>query len=109
MTKALEPPPADFQEKPGVDGRGNFARAKPFQEGFPSQFRTWKKLGRPPSETPKVHIGFRLAADVVQGISRDGQRLTMPGSETGVAGGAGERAAMTKGFVRRRRAVIRSG
>jgi uncharacterized protein (DUF4415 family) len=52
----------------------NFARAKPFKEVFPEQYKAWKKLGRPPVESPKVHIGFRLAADVVKGV-----RATGPG------------------------------
>ncbi len=30
-------------------------------------------MGRPPAETPKVHIGFRLAADVVNGITATGR------------------------------------
>ncbi len=38
-------------------------------------FKAWKnKGGRPPVEQPKVHIGFRLAADVVKGV-----RATGPG------------------------------
>lgn len=51
----------------------DFARARPFKEVFPEQYKAWKKLGRPPVETPKVHIGFRLAADVVEGIRASGR------------------------------------
>ncbi len=51
----------------------DFARAKPFKEVFPEQYRAWKKMGRPPVETPKMHIGFRLAADVVSGIKATGR------------------------------------
>lgn len=51
----------------------DFARARPFKEVFPEQYRAWKKLGRPPVETPKVHIGFRLAADVVAGVRATGK------------------------------------
>jgi uncharacterized protein (DUF4415 family) len=51
----------------------DFARAKPFKEVFPEQYKAWKKLGRPPVETPKVHIGFRLAAEVVDGIRASGK------------------------------------
>ncbi len=51
----------------------DFARARPFKEVFPEQYKAWKKLGRPPVETPKVHIGFRLAPDVVQGIRATGR------------------------------------
>ena len=52
----------------------DFARAKPFREVFPEQHEAWKRRGRPPLAAPKVHIGFRLAADVVDGI-----RATGPG------------------------------
>jgi uncharacterized protein (DUF4415 family) len=51
----------------------DFARAKPFKELFPKQHKSWKKTGRPPVETPKVHIGFRLAADVVNAIRATGR------------------------------------
>ncbi len=52
----------------------DFAQAGPFKKVFPEQYKAWKKVGRPPVERPKVHIGFRLAADVVQGV-----RATGPG------------------------------
>lgn len=51
----------------------DFERAKPFKEVFPLQYEAWKKVGRPRVETPKVHIGFRLAADVVRGIRASGR------------------------------------
>ena len=51
----------------------DFARAKPFREVFPDQHAAWKKRGRPPVATPKVHIGFRLSADVVEGIRATGR------------------------------------
>ena len=54
--------------------KARFARAKPFKDLFPTQYKAWKRLGRPPVAAPKVHIGFRLAADVVNGI-----RATGPG------------------------------
>lgn len=50
-----------------------FAAAKPFKEVFPEQYKSWKKMGRPRLEAPKVHIGFRLAADVVQAIRASGR------------------------------------
>ena len=51
-----------------------FARAKPFKEVFPEKFVEWKRgRGRPTVETPKMHIGFRLAADVVNGIKATGR------------------------------------
>ena len=51
----------------------DFARAKPFAEVFPEQYHAWRKRGRPPVAQPKVHVGFRLAADVVQGIKATGR------------------------------------
>ncbi len=51
----------------------DFARAKPFREVFPEQFSSWKRTGRPPAAAPKVHIGFRLAADVVKSIRDTGK------------------------------------
>jgi uncharacterized protein (DUF4415 family) len=51
----------------------HFAQAKPFSEFFPQQYKSWKKIGRPPVETPKLHIGFRLAADVVEGVRATGK------------------------------------
>jgi uncharacterized protein (DUF4415 family) len=49
------------------------ANARSFGAIFPDQFASWKRRGRPPVEAPKVHIGFRLAADVVQGIRATGR------------------------------------
>jgi uncharacterized protein (DUF4415 family) len=49
-----------------------FETAKQFAEVFPAPYRSWKKMGRPPVEKPKVHIGFRLAADVVDAIRASG-------------------------------------
>ncbi|MBV8525457.1 MAG: BrnA antitoxin family protein [Acetobacteraceae bacterium] len=72
MTKKLEPPPPDFDENPEWTEE-NFARARPFKEVFPRQYKAWKKMGRPPVESPKIHIGFRLAADVVKGIRATGR------------------------------------
>jgi len=75
MTNELKTPLADFDENPEWT-KEKFARAKPFKEVFPEQHASWKKNkgGRSPVESPKVHIGFRLAADVVTGV-----RATGPG------------------------------
>lgn len=51
----------------------DFARAKPFAEVFPEQLRFWRKRGRPPVAQPKVHVGFRLETDVVEGIKATGR------------------------------------
>ena len=72
MTKKLDPPPADFDENPEWTEL-DFARARPFSEGFPKQYQAWKNRGgRPPIAQPKVHIGFRLARDVVQRVRDSG-------------------------------------
>jgi uncharacterized protein (DUF4415 family) len=40
----------------------------------PAQFRPWKRgPGRPPLAAPKVHVGFRLAAEVVAAIKATGR------------------------------------
>ena len=51
----------------------DFARARPFKEVFPEQYAGWKKRGRPSVDKPKVHVGFRLDADVVSGIKASGR------------------------------------
>jgi uncharacterized protein (DUF4415 family) len=50
-----------------------FATARPFKEVFPEQYKAWKKMGRPPAAVPKIHIGFRLGADVVHAIRATGR------------------------------------
>lgn len=50
----------------------DFARAEPFREIFPEQHARWKRAGRPRVARPKVHIGFRLEADVVERIRASG-------------------------------------
>ncbi len=68
MSIERDPPPADVDENPAWT-EADFARAKPFKEGFPVPYQAWKnRVGRPPVQSPKVHIGFRLAADVVDGV-----------------------------------------
>lgn len=71
MTKKPDPFRID-DENPEWTARET-AEARPFGEVFPAQFAAWKKRGRPPVETPKVHIGFRLAADVVEGLRASGR------------------------------------
>jgi uncharacterized protein (DUF4415 family) len=51
----------------------DFARARPFKEVFPEPFAALKARGRPVLANPKVHIGFRLGADVVGAIKARGR------------------------------------
>jgi len=50
---------------------------KPIAEVDPGMIEAMKefrrKLGRPKAEAPKVHIGFRLASDVVASIKASGR------------------------------------
>ena len=69
---AKDPDLIDDEDNPELT-EADFARARPFREVFPEQYKSWKKLGRPPVVTPKVHIGFRLAADVVAAVRATGK------------------------------------
>ena len=52
----------------------DFARARPFSEMFPELAQQLRAQGgRPRLARPKVHVGFRLAADVVEGIKATGK------------------------------------
>ena len=52
----------------------DFARARPFTDAFPELARKLKAQGgRPRLARPKVHVGFRLDADVVEGIRATGK------------------------------------
>lgn len=48
----------------------DFARARPFAEVFPHIARNLG--GRPKAATPKVHVGFRIAADIAARIKAGG-------------------------------------
>ena len=51
----------------------DFARARPFPEMFPELGRKKAQGGPPRPARTKVHVGFRLAADVVEGIKATGK------------------------------------
>lgn len=73
-------PPADFDKNPEW-AEEDFARARPFKNGFPEQYEAWTKsrAGQPAVEQSKVHIGLHLAVDVVEGV-----RATGPGYDARV-------------------------
>ncbi len=71
MAKAPDPYKVD-EENPEWTAQAA-AEARPFAEVFPGRLKaTGGRGGRPPVERPKVHIGFRLAADVVSGVRASG-------------------------------------
>ena len=73
MAKKLDPSVITDDDNPEWT-EAEFARAVPFGEMFPEQARGLKSQGgRPRLERPKVHVGFRLAADVVEGIKATGK------------------------------------
>jgi uncharacterized protein (DUF4415 family) len=52
----------------------DFARAVPFADMFPEQAKSLKNQGgRPKLAKPKILIGFRLAAELVEGIKATGK------------------------------------
>jgi uncharacterized protein (DUF4415 family) len=51
----------------------DFRTGQALRGGVPDQHRAWKRRGRPPVAQPKVHVGFRLAADVVEDIKATGR------------------------------------
>jgi uncharacterized protein (DUF4415 family) len=71
------PPLTDEEGEVRELTREDFEGMRPMREVMPefieamAEFR--RKLGRPKAEAPKVHIGFRLAADVVASIKASGR------------------------------------
>ena len=54
----------------------DFARARPIQAADPGMLDAvaeFRRRGRPPVDSPKVRIGFRLAPDIVRGIRATGR------------------------------------
>ena len=65
--------PIDDDENPELTA-ADFARGRPFKEVFPEHYKSlMRQGGRPRIASPKVHIGLRLAADVVNGIRASGK------------------------------------
>ncbi len=77
MGRARKPAEISQEDWDSVDvpemTEAEFAGGKTFKQVFPVQYKTWKKLGRPPAAVPKIHIGFRLAADIVHAIRATGR------------------------------------
>ena len=55
----------------------DFRNSQPLAEVHPELIAAMQRMknrgGRPKAETPKVHIGFRMAADLVAGIKAGGK------------------------------------
>ena len=70
------PPLTDEEGEVRELTRNDFRGMQPVREAMPelieamAEFR--RKLGRPKALAPKVHIGFRLAADVVDSVRASG-------------------------------------
>ena len=56
--------------------REDFQQMRPISEVDPGMLEAvaqWRKVGRPKADSPKVHISFRLAAEVVESIKATGE------------------------------------
>lgn len=54
----------------------DFRRMRPIAEVDPGMLeavKEWRKVGRPKAVAPKVHISFRLAPEIVEGIKATGR------------------------------------
>jgi uncharacterized protein (DUF4415 family) len=74
MSRKPDPPMLD-DDNPEWTAE-DFARARPIQEADPGMLdavAAFRRRGRPPVESPKVRVGFRLAADVVAGVRASGR------------------------------------
>ena len=76
-TPKKRPPLTDEEGEVRELTREDFKGMRPIREVDPRMIEAmaeWRKtLGRPKSEAPKVHIGFRLSADVVASIKASGR------------------------------------
>ena len=71
------PPLTDEEGEVRELTREDFRGMRPVREAMPELIEAMgdfrRKLGRPKAEAPKVHIGFRLASDVVASIKASGR------------------------------------
>ena len=103
------PPLTDQEGEVRELTREDFRGMRPMREAMPEfieamdEFR--RKLGRPKAQSPKVHIGFRLASDVVASIKASGRgynaRVEQALRAAGF-GGKNERDASKTGAVKKR-------
>ena len=104
------PPLTDEEGEVRELTREDFRGMRPMREAMPEfieamdEFR--RKLGRPKAQSPKVHIGFRLASDVVASIKASGRgynaRVEQALRAAGF-GGKNESEASKMGAVKKRR------
>jgi uncharacterized protein (DUF4415 family) len=89
------PPLTDEEGEVRELTREDFKGMRPMREVMPefieamAEFR--RKLGRPKAEAPKVHIGFRLAPDVVASIKASGRGYNARVEQALRAAGFGEK------------------
>ena len=89
------PPLTDEEGEVRELTREDFSGMRPMREAMPElieameEFR--RKLGRPKAEAPKVHIGFRLAPDVVASIKASGRGYNARVEQALRAAGFGEK------------------
>ena len=70
---ADDPDQIDDVDNPELSD-ADFAKGRPFAEVFPEAHAAWKRdRGRPRVERPKVKVGWRLAADVVDAVKATGK------------------------------------
>jgi uncharacterized protein (DUF4415 family) len=72
-----KPPLTDEEGEVRELTREDFRGMRPVRVAMPELIEAMaafrRKLGRPKAEAPKVHIGFRLASDVVASIKASGR------------------------------------
>ncbi len=66
----------DDDENPELTDE-DFARGRPFMDVHPEFKAAWNKGGRPRVASPKIHLGLRMSADVVNGIRATGRGYTV--------------------------------
>ena len=78
------PPPTDGECEVREPNAAEFVLMRPLSETDPGPVDAMqtvrKKGGRPKLESPKVHVGFRMSAEVFEGI-RIPAKATMPASK----------------------------